>query len=156
MNGAAPAHVVITREDASARGLKRYFTGRECRNGHIAERLVSRGVCVLCEHEKSQRAMRGAREKAPRKTEWGAVAGDIVEPRLWPLDDHIHREPVLDPVTGHVIRFVGWRACMCCKRSFFSRDVRKIRCCDTCKGNDSQREGAPASDSARVATSRKP
>ncbi len=41
---------VISRRDAKARGLKRYFTGRECSCGHIAERRVSNKKCVICSH----------------------------------------------------------------------------------------------------------
>lgn len=36
------------RRAAKEAGLKRYFTGKPCKNGHIAERQVSNGVCVEC------------------------------------------------------------------------------------------------------------
>lgn len=39
---------VITRADAKAAGLKRYFTGKPCRHAHLSERLVSNGVCIAC------------------------------------------------------------------------------------------------------------
>jgi 5-methylcytosine-specific restriction endonuclease McrA len=39
---------IITRAEAKARGLKRYFTGKPCRNGHVAERYVSVGNCGAC------------------------------------------------------------------------------------------------------------
>ena len=38
---------VISRKDARAAGLKRYFTGKPCSRGHISERLVNAG-CVEC------------------------------------------------------------------------------------------------------------
>lgn len=38
----------IAREEAKALGLKRYFNGRSCKHGHIAERLVSNMVCCEC------------------------------------------------------------------------------------------------------------
>ena len=38
---------VTTRKEAHAAGLTRYFTGRPCKHGHIAERRVSDG-CVVC------------------------------------------------------------------------------------------------------------
>jgi hypothetical protein len=38
----------ITRKQALALGLKRYFTGKPCCRGHIVERLVSAGTCVEC------------------------------------------------------------------------------------------------------------
>ena len=39
---------VITRKEAKAQGLKRYFNGKPCKQGHIAERSVSNGGCVCC------------------------------------------------------------------------------------------------------------
>jgi hypothetical protein len=40
---------IIARSEAKARGLKRFFTGRPCRRGHVAERLASDGNCVVCD-----------------------------------------------------------------------------------------------------------
>lgn len=39
---------ILTRKQASDLGLKRYFNGIACANGHIADRLVSNATCVLC------------------------------------------------------------------------------------------------------------
>jgi hypothetical protein len=39
---------IISRKEALARGLKRYFTGKPCRNAHISERLVKLSHCVTC------------------------------------------------------------------------------------------------------------
>lgn len=39
---------IVNRNDARARGLKRYFIGVACRHGHIAERRVANGACVKC------------------------------------------------------------------------------------------------------------
>lgn len=39
---------IISRTDALAAGLKRYFTGLPCRHGHIAERLASNYICTKC------------------------------------------------------------------------------------------------------------
>jgi hypothetical protein len=39
---------VITREEAIEDGVNRYFTGIECRNGHMAERKVKGYVCTTC------------------------------------------------------------------------------------------------------------
>jgi 5-methylcytosine-specific restriction endonuclease McrA len=41
---------IISRSDAKAAGLKRFFTGIPCIRGHIAERYVSVGSCALCCH----------------------------------------------------------------------------------------------------------
>jgi predicted nucleic acid-binding Zn ribbon protein len=44
---------IVTKQDAKARGLTRYFTGRPCQYDHVAERLTSSGVCVICMRERS-------------------------------------------------------------------------------------------------------
>jgi hypothetical protein len=36
---------------AIAQGLKRYRTGRACRNGHVAERYVTSRACVECDRK---------------------------------------------------------------------------------------------------------
>lgn len=38
----------MTRNEAKAAGLKRYFTGNPCSRGHICERFVSTHSCVEC------------------------------------------------------------------------------------------------------------
>lgn len=39
---------VISRAEATARGLKRYFTGIPCKRGHVAERAVINASCFAC------------------------------------------------------------------------------------------------------------
>ena len=39
---------IISRQEAISRGLKRYFTGKPCNHGHIAERIVSNSRCFEC------------------------------------------------------------------------------------------------------------
>jgi hypothetical protein len=51
------------REDARRLGLIHYFTGSPCRNGHIANRLVSSGVCTVCQLER----LRNDREMYPER-----------------------------------------------------------------------------------------
>src|ERR1700722_17436113 len=38
----------ITRAEAIAQGLSKYFTGLPCRNGHTAERYTTSGTCREC------------------------------------------------------------------------------------------------------------
>lgn len=42
------AAAIISRKDARAQGLKRYFTGEPCKSGHVSERAVSNGNCLEC------------------------------------------------------------------------------------------------------------
>jgi 5-methylcytosine-specific restriction endonuclease McrA len=39
---------IITYSEARARRLKRYFTGKPCKHGHIAERNFPAGMCLEC------------------------------------------------------------------------------------------------------------
>lgn len=39
---------VITRAEAIKRGLKRYFTGKPCKHGHVTDRWTAQGSCVEC------------------------------------------------------------------------------------------------------------
>jgi hypothetical protein len=45
----------ISRETAIQLGLKRYFTGIPCINGHLCERYVSVYACVTCHGLRQQR-----------------------------------------------------------------------------------------------------
>lgn len=40
---------VITRKEAKEIGAKRYFTGKECKYGHVADRFCSSGRCSECD-----------------------------------------------------------------------------------------------------------
>ncbi|MCK9369771.1 hypothetical protein M0R04_07695 [Candidatus Dojkabacteria bacterium] len=39
---------IISRKEAKALGLNKYFTGKPCKRGHLSERLTSDGCCVVC------------------------------------------------------------------------------------------------------------
>jgi len=39
---------IISRKDAKAKGLTRYFTNKICKHGHLSIRLVSNGSCIDC------------------------------------------------------------------------------------------------------------
>lgn len=39
---------LISREDALARGLKRFYTGKLCDRNHRSQRYVSNGACIQC------------------------------------------------------------------------------------------------------------
>jgi hypothetical protein len=47
-------------------GKTRYFTGKACRNGHIAERMVSNRQCVICLNSKRERRRKSPAEKLDR------------------------------------------------------------------------------------------
>lgn len=39
---------IISKKDAISLGLKRYFTGKPCKRGHISERNTSKSTCLEC------------------------------------------------------------------------------------------------------------
>lgn len=45
---------VISRADAKALGLPRFFTGKPCRHGHLAQRFVGGRVCCECQKVNSR------------------------------------------------------------------------------------------------------
>ena len=74
---------VISRQQAIAQGLKRYFTGIACREGHIAERWVGCCVCVECKKFKTRKYLVGWREKnreahIAASKEWAKQNADYV------------------------------------------------------------------------------
>jgi hypothetical protein len=55
---------IISREEAKAQGLTRYFTGKPCRNGHLAERYVGGNTpCVVCDAENQTRYVKANPDK---------------------------------------------------------------------------------------------
>jgi hypothetical protein len=64
----------ISRADAAAFGLKRYYTGKRCQNGHDAERRTSSGRCVECERAQQRRA---PKKRVPLS--WRLSAGGKIE-----------------------------------------------------------------------------
>ena len=39
---------IVLRDQARILGLKKYFTGRPCKNGHLSERNTYNGACIAC------------------------------------------------------------------------------------------------------------
>ena len=50
---------IITKAEAKARGLKKYFTGKPCQKGHVSDRNVSTGQCRQCMREYHLNKTRG-------------------------------------------------------------------------------------------------
>jgi len=46
---------IITRMTAAKAGMKRYYTGKQCKHGHDSERWVYNGHCVECTLESNRR-----------------------------------------------------------------------------------------------------
>lgn len=64
---------IISRKEARAAGLTRYFTGKACKHGHVVERLVSDGNCTVC------RAIRnGSQARKDYMREYAAANRDSI------------------------------------------------------------------------------
>jgi len=56
---------IISRKQALADGLQRYFTGKECPHNHLCERYTSNHKCVICssEHAKLPQSKKQMRQR---------------------------------------------------------------------------------------------
>lgn len=55
---------IVSRSEAKKIGLKSYFTGKPCINGHVSKRTTSSGSCHACLHERRKVWLEnGGREK---------------------------------------------------------------------------------------------
>ena len=62
---------IITRQEAKEKGLSRYFTGKACIHGHVAERWVKNWICTECSrlHGLSERKTNGKKVRQ-RAKDW--------------------------------------------------------------------------------------
>lgn len=54
---------LISSKEAIVQGLARYFTGRPCKNGHVAERFVKNRHCCECNNAQMQKYWSDNRQK---------------------------------------------------------------------------------------------
>lgn len=119
---------LISREDAKALGLKRFFTGVPCKNNHIAERYVSSGNCVTCLKERTAIAVLLKRESNLRTTSC-PMCGTTIQTtnglkkfcskkckRIWDASQKPRRGPIT-------------RSCLWCNRSLTTSHATQNFCC---------------------------
>lgn len=58
---------VISRSEAKSLGLKRYFTGEACKNGHVSERYAATSICVSCQRKNNEKYLPAYYEKNREK-----------------------------------------------------------------------------------------
>lgn len=59
---------IITKHQAQKKGLRKYYIGVPCVNGHFAERYTSTGACLVCHKRSTAAAMK--RWFAKNKAYW--------------------------------------------------------------------------------------
>jgi hypothetical protein len=140
MDGASSQPVVITREEALARSLKRYLTGEPCKRGHLSERSVFNDNCLECERlrYREQYARRMGRSVRSPRTDVGPNPPKRAP--FWPDDGGVRRVATVNEITGHTAK-AGWVNCLGRSATdgphrFLSDDVSKNRICGRCKSND--------------------
>lgn len=110
------------RSQAKADGKRHYFTGRPCKNGHVAERYTSNGDCVECHREptkvKSICLCCGC-EFIARKREWSRAAQKYCSR---PCANQAHRI---------------FRTCQYCGKEYSKYQNKKF-CSRKCRGLDSR------------------
>ncbi len=63
----------ISRKQAKANSLKRYYTGKPCKHGHIAERRIHDGACCECQRlTYLEYQANNVEKERKRKKEWMA------------------------------------------------------------------------------------
>lgn len=77
---------IISREEAKSLGLRHYFTGGPCKNGHIAPRSVCNKTCIECakSHNKKQKVIHAEdiRER-DRQRYWSSADKYRAKTRAW-------------------------------------------------------------------------
>jgi len=97
---------IISRTEALRLGLKRYFTGVSCLNGHTAERRLRKNRCTQCEKEKVLRE--GARKPERDKAYYFKNKEKIkARTRAWkrahPSDPPVRKDYYTEAITAQVL-----------------------------------------------------
>ena len=69
--------LIITRKGAKEARLKRYYTGKPCKNGHLCERYTGNGACVKCNKISSAITSDKTNKDKTNKRKLAAANGDI-------------------------------------------------------------------------------
>jgi 5-methylcytosine-specific restriction endonuclease McrA len=144
-DAAIEAVKVITRDEALAFGLPRYFTGTCCKHGHISERYTKTRICVECcrIHNKSKNGTRSDynREWKQKNKERHSELNRISRNRNPQVArDRAKRYAKLNP---HVSRVCGQNRRareMCAKGKHTLEDINRLMMmqkhkCANCKKN---------------------
>jgi len=81
-------HEIISRAEALARGLKRFFTGEPCKYGHVLERQVRNGTCIGCQRQSNRKYQ----QKNPEKVAMWQRNKRAKEPEKERQSQRRHRE----------------------------------------------------------------
>jgi len=97
----------ISRTVAEALGLKRYFTGKPCKHGHVAERFVSTRWCCECAASANKTPEKKAYYRA-KNAEWAQVNPERKRAAKQRREAHLRAAGELTSVRSGYCR--TWRA----------------------------------------------
>jgi len=60
---------IITRQEAKQQGLRHYFTGKECKRGHVCKRYTQSTLCVECQAEHAKNRYHVVQKHDPQYVE---------------------------------------------------------------------------------------
>ena len=83
---------IISRSDAKAKGLSRYFTGKECKHGHIAIRCTINGVCTSCLINIDRRSREKNRERHRANWRKSSAKARLLNPEKYHAKDKKWRD----------------------------------------------------------------
>jgi len=74
---------IVTRAEAKAAGLKRYFTGRPCKRGHVSEYYTSICQCVACSRAQTYEwAAQNPERWDASRVQWRAANPDKIDEQV--------------------------------------------------------------------------
>lgn len=135
------------RVEEGAKRAARHAAQREAQRAARATSTPKREATPKPRTAPAQRvqAPKAAKAKPAGDMVWSQPLGhDLEEPEPWAWDGGKRREQVLDHNfrPPRVVRQVGWRCCLKCEASFFSKDVTRLRMCGGCKTEGPKRDPA--------------
>jgi hypothetical protein len=96
---------IITKKEAYARGLKRYFTGKPCMRGHISERSLG-GTCIECRPYMPSVGRKHAPQTTPKRQQKSV---DARLDRCKEFLERIARSPDYSDITRRQAESAAWQ-----------------------------------------------
>jgi hypothetical protein len=169
---------VITRKEAIAQGLSRYFTGLPCKHGHVATRRASTGYCDECfqiKYEANRQDKEYLRKERERDRRWKRANKDIINTRRRVRDKEWYLQPPPSPrqiaksagenfyftgkpcPNGHIdYRKVSCGSCVTCKKEYVKTNDRRAANTESARRYRKNNPEAERAKSRRWAEKNKP
>ena len=121
---------ILTRKEAKTQNLPRYYTGKPCARGHIAERKTAAGTCVECESYYDRKYKRSAKGRQYAKRRRQEIQG-TERAKLWARKEYLKRTYDLSIEEYDALRASQNNCCKICLISFDETMPQVDHCHDT-------------------------